>query len=85
MARVVRLALALMFAGCGAIPAYAGDVAGWVDREVNAALAAPEHTSMVGCTDRGDLATAIDCEVNAALAPRIHATSSSNELASAPD
>jgi hypothetical protein len=68
MANFVRIALVVILAGYFVLPVHAGDVAGWVDREVNAALAGPEHTFSAGCAVRDDLASAIDCEVNAALA-----------------
>lgn len=67
MAPFTRLCLALAFAGCIGLPARAGDVAGWIDDEVNAALAAAGHSALASCAEV-DTAAAIDCEVNIALA-----------------
>lgn len=85
MASVFRLSFALVLAGYVASPAFAGDVAGWIDREVNTALAAPENTSKIDCASTADLATAIDCEVNTALGPLRYASSSSDEPSSQPN
>jgi hypothetical protein len=68
MARFAHVSLALVLAGCVALPVRAGDVAGWIDHDVNAALAEAEHTFAADCADLVELAATVDCEVNTALA-----------------